>query len=94
MKKKINDKFPKDYTHDPKVKFEAPEIMFRRNMMYQFVKKFRYIYQYKREIFTPDGEIRTYNECFTENDLRLIEYYNGETGEYKRWEKIINWNII
>lgn len=81
MKKKKNEMFPKNYKREDN--FKAPKILIRRGREYKLINKYRYVYLYERTCISRNGEITTFYECFNEFDVRLLQYYKGESGEYK-----------
>lgn len=71
-------KLPYNYNPDILSGFTIPETFIRRGKKYKLVKKLKNLYLYKRDIKVRDGEIYTLYECFSEFDLKVIEYYKGK----------------
>lgn len=75
-KYKRNRTMPKKYKISDD--FIIPQILIKQNKEYIFVKKLRYLYQYKREYKDFNGRIKNYYECFDRFEIRLLEFYKGE----------------
>lgn len=72
------NKLPQYYDPNKLIDFKIPDVLIRRGIKYKFVKKLKNLYLYKREIKISDSETYTLYECFSEFDLKVIEYYKGK----------------
>lgn len=73
-----SDKLPIYYDEERLASIEIPKILIKKNMKYKFVKKLKHLYLYKREIKLKDGSTNIFYECFSEFDIKVIEYYKGK----------------
>lgn len=71
-------KLPYNYDPERLNDFKIPEILIIRGKKYKLVKKLKYLYLYKKDIRRSNNELYTLYECFSEFDIKVIEYYKGK----------------
>lgn len=72
------NKIPYNYNEQKLDGFKVPEAFSIRGKKYKLVKKLKYLYLYKSNVKVRYGELYTLYECFSEFDLKVIEYYKGK----------------
>lgn len=71
-------KLPQYYDPNKLIDFKIPDVVIKRGVKFKYVKKLKYLYLYKKDVKLRNGDLYTIYECFSEFDLKVLEYYKGK----------------